>query len=112
MDGEIDGRAHEVAAEWDRFGTGRGYISVDGVLADRWNIGMKWPGAQRWFAVAGRQFAIVRRGIAARQLELHASEPGLGWPVARPTRIGAAVAAVVVVVIAALAIAGVAIAVH
>lgn len=78
----IDGQPHEVAAQWDRYGSGGGRITVDGVLVRRWRLGMKWPGAQQRFRVGGHEFVVVKRGISDLQLDLCATQPGLGWPVA------------------------------
>jgi hypothetical protein len=78
----VDGRPHQVIAEWDIGSTGRGSITIDGVVAEQWSFGLKWPGAQRRFAVAGRAFVIAKRGVLDQQLDLYAGEPGLGWPVA------------------------------
>jgi hypothetical protein len=80
----IDGQPHEVAAQWDRYGSGGGRITIDGVVVRQWRLGMKWPGAQQRFRVGGREFVVVKRGISDLQIDLYAAEPGLGWPVAPP----------------------------
>lgn len=102
----IDGQPHQVTAEWDLHGTGGGRISVDGEPAEQSSFGTKWPGAQRSFVVAGRRFAIAKRGLSDAELDLYANEPGLGWPVVPAAPKGPVV---LVVVLVALALAGIAV---
>ena len=84
----LDGRPHRVTAEWDLSSTGRGSITIDGMVAEQWSFGLKWPGAQRRFMVAGHGFVIAKRGVFDQQLDLYAEEPGLGWPLAPSARKG------------------------
>ena len=80
----VDGRPHQIVAEWDLMSTGDGYIRIDGVVAETWSFGMKWPGAQRRFVLQGHGFVIAKRGVTNRQLDLFALEPGFGLPLAPP----------------------------
>lgn len=80
----VDGRLHAVMAEWDRYQMGGGRILVDGAVAEAWWKGLKWPGAQRAFVIAGRRFVVAKRGVTDEQLDLFGGQPGLGLPVAPP----------------------------
>jgi hypothetical protein len=80
----VDGRQHQIAAEWDLLSTGGGMITIDGVVVERWMLGVKWPGAQRRFVVHGYRFVIAKRGLTDPELDLFAEQPGFGLPVVRP----------------------------
>ena len=101
----VDGRQHQIVAEWDLLSTGGGMISVDGIVVERWSLGLKWPGAQRRFAISGHGFVIAKRGITDPQLDLYATEPGLGLLVAPPAPKGWLVVVVVLVAVALLGVA-------
>jgi hypothetical protein len=101
----VDGRRHQIVAEWDLLSTGGGMNSIDGVVVERWMLGVKWPGAQRRFVVQGHRFVIAKRGLTDRQLDLYAEEPGFGLPVAPPVPRGWLVVLIVLVAVALLGLA-------
>jgi hypothetical protein len=100
----IDGRPHAIAAEWQRVMYGGGRIIVDGMVVKQWTIGLRWPGAQQSFAVAGRRCVIAKRHMFDFELDLLAGEPGLGLPVAPPPPRGWLVLAIAPVVLLVLGV--------
>lgn len=56
---DLDGQRHRIDVAWDVQLSGGGRIVLDGVIADTWWIGVKFPGVSRQFMV-GRQRAQVR----------------------------------------------------
>ena len=101
----VDGRRHQIVAEWDLMSTGDGYIRIDGVVAETWSFGLKWPGAQHRFVLHGHGFAVAKRGVTDRQLDLFALEPGFGLPLAPPAPKGWLVLVIVLVLVALVGLA-------
>jgi hypothetical protein len=66
----LDGQEHLVEVVWDRYASGGGSIRIDGERVQRWRIGLKWPGIERSFDLAGHPAAVIRVGTFCRDVEL------------------------------------------